>query len=94
MLYPILGIGRESGDAALLLHALTPAEQAMFLAMDSACVQLPEDSELEAFHHRVAQIGAMHGLGFAASVALWTRLTFSLFEPDSSVAAGADSSDT
>ena len=70
MLYPILGIGRESGDAALLLHALTPAEQALFLAMDSACVQLPEDSELEAFHHRVAQIGAMHGLGFAASVAL------------------------
>jgi hypothetical protein len=83
-LYPILEISRESGDAALLLHEMTPAERALFSAMDSACVQLPEDSELEVFHARVAQVGALHGLDFAMSVALWTRLTFSLFEPDSS----------
>lgn len=96
MLYPILEISRESGDAALLMHALTPAEQTLFSAMDSACVQLPEDTELEVFHDRVAQIGALHGLSAALSVALWTRLTFALFEPqtepDSSVAFGADSS--
>ena len=96
MRYPILEIGRESGDAALLLHEMTSAERRLFLAMDSACVQLPEDTELEVFHARVAQIGALHGLGFASSVALWTRLTFSLFEPlsepDSSHAARPDSS--
>ena len=103
-IYPILGIQRESGDAALLAHDWTSAERALFLAMDSACVQLPEDTELEVFHARVAQIGALHGLDFATSVALWTRLTFSLFEPttasglslepptDSSVTAPPDSS--
>ncbi len=80
-IYPILGISREAGDAALLLHDMTIDERALFLAMDSACVQLPEDTELEVFHARVAQIGALHGLDFHSSVALWTRLTFALFEP-------------
>ena len=79
--YPILEIIREAGDAALLLHELTPDERALFSAMDSACVQLPEDTELEVFHARVAQIGALHGLDFYSSIALWTRLTFALFEP-------------
>lgn len=92
MAYPILKISRESGDSALLVHALTLEEQALFSAMDSACVQLPEDSELEVFHGRVAQIGALHGLDAASSIALWTRLTFSLFEPDSSRTAHTDSS--
>ncbi len=81
MLYPILEISREMGDAALLLHEWTSEERALFSAMDSACVQLPEDTELEVFHARVAQIGALHGLDFHSSVALWTRLTFALFEP-------------
>ena len=61
MPYPILEIPREAGDAALLAHALTADEQALFSAMDSACVQLPEDTELEVFHARVAQkIGRAH----------------------------------
>ena len=102
--YPILEVSREAGDAALLLHELTPDERALFSAMDSACVQLPEDTELEVFHARVAQIGALHGLDFYSSIALWTRLTFALFEPPlepvsshvagsvSSVDLGADSS--
>ena len=92
MTYPILEIPREAGDAALLAHALTADERALFSAMDSACVQLPEDAELEDFHARAAQVGALYGLNFNLSVALWTRLTFSLFEPDSSHAAHPDSS--
>ena len=91
MPYPILEIPRGAGDAALLMHALTPEEQALFSLMDSACVQLPEDTELEVFHDRVAQIGSLRGLDVATSIALWTRLTFSLFEPDSSVGPRTDS---
>ena len=90
MPYPILKITCDAGDAALLLHALTPEEQALFSLMDSACVQLPEDTELEVFHERVAQIGALHGLDFNSSVALWTRLTFALFEPPLGSGSSAD----
>ena len=90
----MLEIAREAGEAALLLHEWTPAEEALFIEMDSACVQLPEDTELEVFHALVAQIGALRGLDAASSVALWTRLTFALFEPVSSHAAQPVSSQT
>lgn len=79
---PILSISRALGDAALLAHTLTPDEKRLFLKMDSACVQLPEDTELEGFHVRVVGIGAEAGLSRAQSIALWTRVTFSLFEPE------------
>jgi hypothetical protein len=79
---PILAIERAAGDAALLSHALTPDERRLFLKMDSASLQLPEDTELEGFHERVVGIGATEGLTRAQSIALWTRVTFALFEPE------------
>ncbi len=79
---PILNIPREAGDHALLQHTLTGDERALFLKMDSACLQLPEDAELEVYHERVAALGAMSGLTATQSIALWTRATFRLFEPE------------
>jgi hypothetical protein len=87
---PILAIPRAAGDAALLSHALTADERRLFLKMDSACVQLPEDTELEGFHERVVGIGAEAGLSRVQSIALWTRVTFSLFEPEEFQSAALD----
>jgi hypothetical protein len=77
---PILEIEREDGEQALLDHHLTDDERHLFTLMDSSTIQIPEDSELEAFHAIVGQIGVDYGLTRAQGIALWTRVTFGLFE--------------
>jgi hypothetical protein len=77
---PILEIGRDDGERALLDHELSDDERHLFALMDSSTIQIPEDSELEAFHAIVGQIGEHYGLTREQGIALWTRLTFGLFE--------------
>ena len=77
---PILEISRDDGEQALLDHVLTDDERHLFTLMDSSTIQIPEDSELEAFHVIVEQIGVHYGLTRAQGIALWTRITFGLFE--------------
>jgi hypothetical protein len=80
-MYPILKYSRGQGSDVLLQHEANDAEKQLFTKMDSAVVAIEGDPSLEQCHAIVVPIGRDAGLNAEQSVAFWTRMTFSEFEP-------------
>lgn len=80
-MYPILKYSRNQGSEVLLQHQATEAEKELFKKMDAAVVALGDDTELDACYEVVVPIGQHAGLSDEESIAFWTRMTFSEFEP-------------
>ena len=79
--YPILQYSRTHSSDVLAQHAATDKEKQLFQRMDSAVVALQDDPDLDMCYAAIIPIGAEAGLNEEQSIAFWTRMTFSEFEP-------------
>ena len=79
--YPILRFSRDQGSDVLLRHEATDAEKQLFKKMDSAVIALKGDADLDRCHEAIIPIGREAGLEEEDSIAFWTRMTFSEYEP-------------
>ena len=80
-MYPILKYSRDQNSDVLLQHEATDAERQLFKKMDSAVVALDDDVDLGQCYEVIIPIGRATGLSDEESIAFWTRMTFSEFEP-------------
>ncbi len=80
-MYPILKYSPTQGSEVLLQHQATDAEKELFKKMDAAVVALGDGTELDACQEVIVPIGRHAGLSDEESIAFWTRMTFSEFEP-------------
>jgi hypothetical protein len=80
-MYPILEYSRNQSSDVLLQHEATNSERQLFKQMDSAVVALDDDADLDRCYEVIIPIGRKAGLSEKESIAFWTRMTFSEFEP-------------
>lgn len=80
-MYPILKYSRDQRSDVLLQHKATAAEKHLFKKMDSAVVALKGDPGLDRCYEVIVPIRREAGLGEKETIAFWTRMTFSEFEP-------------
>lgn len=80
-MYPILKYTRDQSSDVLLQHEPTDDEKQLFKKMDSAVVALTGDADIDSCYEVIIPIGREAGLEEEESIAFWTRMTFSEFEP-------------
>ena len=80
-MYPILKYTRDQSSEVLLKHEATDDEKRLFKRMDSAVVALTGDTDIDRCYEVIIPIGREVGLDEEDSIAFWTRMTFSEFEP-------------
>lgn len=80
-MFPILKYTRDQSSDVLLKHEATDDEKLLFKKMDSAVVALTGDADIDRCYEVIIPIGREAGLEEEDSIAFWTRMTFSEFEP-------------